>query len=79
MKVRELTRMGANNDHLKLKISKNGGASLGAVGWGMGALEEEMAPQGLLDLAVQLEVNTWQDKSSIQLLIVDLKPSDTLS
>ncbi len=79
MKIRELTRMGANNDHLKLKISRNGDAALGAVGWGMGAMEEDIAPDGFVDLAVQLEVNTWQDRSSVQLLIVDLKSSESIS
>ena len=79
MKIRELARMGTNSDHLKLKVSKNGGPALGAVGWGMGAIEEDILPQSFVDLAVQLEINTWQDRSNIQLLIVDLKPSDCAS
>ena len=60
-------------------VSKNGGhlgAALGAVGWGLGEMEQELAVDSFVDLAVVLEVNTWQDKSSVQLLIEDIKPSE---
>ena len=75
MKIRELSRMGAGGDHLKLKISKNGSPALGAVGWGLGSMEDEIMPQAFVDLAFQLELNTWQDRSSVQLVIEDIKPS----
>jgi len=76
MKIKELSRMGSNGDHLKLKVSKNGSAALSAVGWRLGFMEEEIAPQSFVDLAVSLEFNTWQDKSNVQLLIEDIRPSD---
>lgn len=76
MKVREHVRMGAGNDHLKLRVSKNGGQAFNAVGWGMGGLDDDIDACGALDLAVQLEINTWQDKASVQLLIQDMRPSE---
>lgn len=76
MKIKEMTRMGANNVHLRIKLTKNGGAVLNAVGWNLGYMEEELALQSFVDIAVQLEVNTWQDKSSVQLLIEDIRPSE---
>ena len=77
MKVRELSRMGSNSDHLKLKVSKNGSSMLGAVGWGLGFMEDDIMPQSFVDLAVQLELNTWQDRPSVQMLIEDVKPSES--
>ncbi len=75
MKIIERTRLGANGTHLKLRLSKNGGPALGAVGWGLGHLDEALAAHDAVDLAFQMEVNNWQDRKTLQLLIVDIKPS----
>ncbi|MHB9154712.1 MAG: single-stranded-DNA-specific exonuclease RecJ [Endomicrobiales bacterium] len=76
MKVREHGQMGANSNHLRLRISKNGSQAFSAIGWGLGHLDEEIAEYDEVDLAVQLEINVWQDKQSVQLLIQDLKQSE---
>ncbi|MFH1368716.1 MAG: single-stranded-DNA-specific exonuclease RecJ [Elusimicrobiota bacterium] len=74
MRVLERARMGDN--HLKLRIAKNGNHSLTAVGWGMGRLLEDIDNIPLVDLAFQLEINNWKDKKTLQLMIVDVKPSE---
>lgn len=75
MKIREHSRLGNNGDHLKLRVSRNGGGTFSALGWGMGALDEDISEAVLLDLAVQLEMNVWQDRQSVQMVIQDFKPS----
>jgi single-stranded-DNA-specific exonuclease len=76
MKVREHGRVGTNGDHLKLRVSKNGSPMLAAIGWGLGSMEEDIACYPSVDLAVQLEMNVWQDKQNLQLLILDIRPND---
>ncbi len=75
MKVLDRTLVGARGDHLKLKLAKDGGAGLSAIGWSMGHLNDSLSTCPYLDLAVQLEFNEWQDRKQIQLLIVDIRPS----
>jgi single-stranded-DNA-specific exonuclease len=75
MKVREHGRVGANGSHLKLRVSQNGTATLNAIGWGLGYLDEDIGRYHLVDMAVQLEFNFWQDKQSLQLQVIDIKPS----
>lgn len=75
MKVREHGRLGNNGDHLKLRVSRNGGGTFSALGWGMGALDEDISEAVPLDFAVQLEMNVWQDRQSVQMVIQDFKPS----
>lgn len=76
MKVKEHGRVGASGDHLKLRVARNGSASLSAIGWGLGFMEEDIARYASIDLAVQLEINVWQDKQTLQLLILDVKPNE---
>jgi single-stranded-DNA-specific exonuclease len=75
LKVLDHSRVGSNGSHLKLRVSRNGSASLQAMGWGLGHMEEDIAGYSYVDLAVQLEVNTWQDKQNIQLIVLDVKPA----
>jgi single-stranded-DNA-specific exonuclease len=76
MKVREHSRVGPKRDHLKLRVSKDGGTPLGAIGWGMGGMEDDIARCASIDMAVQLEMNVWQDKQNLQLMIQDIKTND---
>jgi single-stranded-DNA-specific exonuclease len=72
VRVLEVSRVGADEGHLKLKISKGGNASIAAMGWGLGHIAEDLMPDSIVDLVVQLEVNTWQDKQTVQLIISDI-------
>jgi single-stranded-DNA-specific exonuclease len=74
-KINEHTSFGTYDDHLRLKISKDNSQQFEAVGWGFGALDKDINENALVDLAVKLELNSWQNKKTIQLSIVDLKPS----
>jgi single-stranded-DNA-specific exonuclease len=75
VKVMEHGRVGADGSHLKLRVGKNGAPSLQAMGWGMGDREDDISQSPVVDLAVQLEINTWQDRQNVQLIILDIKPA----
>jgi single-stranded-DNA-specific exonuclease len=74
MKMLECNKLGDN--HIKLKLGKNGGPQLTAVGWGLGRLVEELEGFPVVDIAFNLELNSWKEKKTVQLVIVDVKPSE---
>lgn len=74
MRVLEMGRLGDN--HLKMRVAKNGNNALTAVGWGMGRSMDDLENIPLVDMAVQVEINSWKDKKSLQLVITDVKPSE---
>ena len=73
MKGSPTSRMSAKNDHLKLRLACNGGSVLEAVGWGMGNLYDYARDMQAVDLAVQLELNMWQDRKSVQMVMMDFR------
>ncbi len=76
VKIREHSRVGANGAHLRLKVSRNGGSVLPAIAWGMGDMDDVIDNYPAADLAAQIDVNTWQDRHQLQLLVQDIKPGD---
>lgn len=77
VKIKEHSKVGNNGDHLRLKIEKNhSGSSIAAVGWGLGSIDDDLDEYTEVDIAVQLEINVWQDKQSIQFSIQDIRLSN---
>lgn len=75
-KMRVVERIKLGDNHLKLRLAKNGNQVLTAVGWGMAYLGNDIEDVPLVDIAFNLEVNTWKDKKNLQLMIIDVKPSE---
>jgi single-stranded-DNA-specific exonuclease len=73
VRVREKNRLGATGDHLKLKIAGTDGTTLPAIGWNWGDRVDDIPVESTVSLAVQLDTNVWQDKQTVQLLILDVK------
>ncbi|MGA2090964.1 MAG: hypothetical protein ABSH12_05840, partial [Endomicrobiales bacterium] len=73
IRIREKNRLGASGDHLKLKIAGRDGMILPAIGWNWGDRADDFPADIDLSMAVQLDTNVWQDKKSVQLLILDVK------
>jgi single-stranded-DNA-specific exonuclease len=61
--------------HLKLRVSEEG-RTLDAVGWEMAEQAQGLVAGGYLDLAFTLDENTFQDVTSLQLVIRDLRASE---
>ena len=70
--VENTRTMGAENAHLKLKISK-GSANFEVVAFGKGCLATEFAQVKDLELAVTLSVNQWNGQTALQLMMVDAR------
>ncbi|MFM7644132.1 MAG: hypothetical protein ACKO5N_05010, partial [Sphingomonadales bacterium] len=59
--------------HLKLKlIQEDSQVAIEAIGFNLAALEAELAPGVFIDIAFQINANTFQNKTTLQLVIQDL-------
>ncbi|MEI8218201.1 MAG: single-stranded-DNA-specific exonuclease RecJ [Elusimicrobiota bacterium] len=73
VRIREKTLLGATGTHLKMKISGTDGATVPAIGWNWGDRADDFPADTPMSMAVQLDINVWQDKRSVQLIILDVK------
>jgi single-stranded-DNA-specific exonuclease len=62
------------NAHLKMKLRKNN-RSLDAIGFNMAPLLDKLGPAGTVDAVFTLCVNEWEGKSTLQLNLRALRPS----
>jgi single-stranded DNA-specific DHH superfamily exonuclease len=64
--------MGKDQQHAKFNVT-DGAVTAEAVFWNAAGRD---LPEGRFDLAVQPSINTWRGRHSIQLKILDWRPSD---
>jgi single-stranded-DNA-specific exonuclease len=75
VKVTGFSKMGEGGSHLRLRLGQNG-SQIGAVGWRMGELADGvLSSSKYIDIIGQLEMNRWQNKNYLQLLIIDIAPA----
>ena len=67
-------RVIGNGDHLKLSFT-DGERIIDGVGFGMGQLYEALRTVKKVSVAFNLAINTWQGKTSLQLIVKDLRPA----
>lgn len=72
MKVDSCKKVGAKGSHIKLKLSR-GGAVIDAIGFGLGALADEMPRNSAVDIAFNLSVNEWDGFVIPQAQLVDIR------
>jgi single-stranded-DNA-specific exonuclease len=65
--------VGAEGDHLKLFVRQNGSEALGGIAFNMGGFYPEIKSGLPFDIVYNIEENTWNGKTSLQLRIKDLK------
>ena len=65
--------VGTEDEHLKLFVRQNGQEALGGIAFGMGNLYSEIKTQNPFDIVYTIEENTWNDKTSLQLRVKDLR------
>lgn len=75
IRLSDHTVIGAQKNHLRLKLSDKG-KGLGAVGWGMSAIAPELKKGEKVDVVFQLEINHWENRSLPQLVLADLRKSE---
>jgi len=68
-------RMGQGGKHAKVHLEQNN-ANAAAIGWSMGDLADQIVAGDLIDLAFEPKINTWQGRTSVDLIIKDVRKSD---
>jgi single-stranded-DNA-specific exonuclease len=61
---------------LKLRLASDGGGSITALGWGMGARAPELRVGDALDVAFRLERDDWNGEQRLQARLADVRPHD---
>lgn len=64
--------VGAENNHLRLRLMKDG-INFSCIGFSLGPLAQKLTQGSLVDAAFQLDVNCYQGTESVQLVIKDIK------
>lgn len=72
LKVVSVQSMGADKKHLRLRLTDKNNM-FNAVGFGMGELEEELKPGMMVNIAFNMNINTYQGSENLQLILKDIK------
>ncbi|MDO5396667.1 MAG: single-stranded-DNA-specific exonuclease RecJ [bacterium] len=67
-----VSTVGADNNHLRLKLTREG-ISLNGIGFSLGSLASELSTGMIINAAFQLDINYYLGVESVQLIIKDLK------
>lgn len=68
-------RLGADQSHLKMGLALPGGGLIDAIYFKRAEKALPYVQSNPVDLAYHVEVNEWQGRQSVQLMVLDLKPS----
>jgi single-stranded-DNA-specific exonuclease len=74
VKLAERRTVGAEGQHLKLKVARPGQPPLDAIGFRLGARVGDLPD--VVDIAYQLDMNEWKGSRSLQLVLLDIKPAE---
>ncbi|MCO6452956.1 MAG: single-stranded-DNA-specific exonuclease RecJ [Caldilineales bacterium] len=72
LRVKETRLVGSDGSHLKLRLSDDV-VTIDAIGFGLGSLGRNMP--AWVDVACHFEENVWQDRRTLQLQLLDVKPA----
>ena len=67
-------RIGQDKQHLKLRLKSDGELSKDGVAWGAGDLADRLHPGDHVDLCCRPQLNYFNGRSSVQLLVEDIRP-----
>ena len=67
-----INAMGSENKHLRMSVRKNG-RQLNCIGFFMGAYAQELKTGDIVNLAFQMDINTYQGHRGVQLMLKDIQ------
>ncbi len=73
VQVVESRKIGATERHLKMAIRDDVGSRLEMIGFGFGSRYDEAKPGAVLDMVMELDVNEWNGRRSLQGRIIDFR------
>jgi single-stranded-DNA-specific exonuclease len=72
--LRECRTVGNDNSHIKLAVSAQSGPGVDCIGFGLGSMAAELLQHfGPVDVAFAPEINEWNGRRSVQLVLSDIK------
>jgi len=71
VRLAERRTVGVDGQHLKLKLARAGQPPLDAIGFRLGERADSLPD--VVDIVCQLDMNEWNGKRSLQLLVLDIK------
>ncbi|MEO1291105.1 MAG: single-stranded-DNA-specific exonuclease RecJ, partial [Chloroflexota bacterium] len=74
LEVVEIKTVGANKDHLKLKLKGDGEPPIDAIGFRLGEWAYDLPSH--IDVVYNLEINEWQGRRNLQLNLRDIRPAE---
>jgi len=72
VEVASMRKIGSEQNHLKVLMNE-GGANLDGVGFGLGALADQISPASKISLIGELSINEWNNIRKPQIFIHDIK------
>jgi single-stranded-DNA-specific exonuclease len=73
----EARTVGKDQKHLKLKVKGKTGAVIHGIGFGLGKKAGELQSGDRVDIVYMLQKNEWNGKTTIELKIKDIVPTDS--
>ena len=73
--IADIMPVGADGKHLRMRISKNN-VYMNCIGFSMGHYAEEFKPNDRISVAFNIDINRFQGRESVQLVIKDIKRRD---
>jgi single-stranded-DNA-specific exonuclease len=79
LRIAQIQRIGAQQQHLKLFLEGTDGTAgrLQALAWGKGEAADNLEAGATADIAGVLQLNAWRDKVSVQLIIRDVRLAES--
>lgn len=76
LEVQDVQRIGSQQQHLKIRLrSENAKIVLPALLWGKGELADKIEKGKRVNAVGVLQLNQWQEQTSVQLVLKDLQPA----
>ncbi|MFJ7727068.1 single-stranded-DNA-specific exonuclease RecJ [Neobacillus sp. NPDC097160] len=72
VEITSMRKIGSEQNHLKVLVNENG-ANLDGVGFGLGALADQISPASKISLIGELSINEWNNIRKPQIFIHDIK------
>ncbi len=76
IRIADVRRMGKESQHLKLRCEFDGSFVPDAVYWNVGDLADHLHVGDPVDICYKPQLNTWNDRTTVQFLLEDLHLSD---
>lgn len=71
VRIDKILRIGSDNKHLRIAVSKNG-INFAGVGFSMGEYAEKFHSGDIVDIAFVMDINNFKNNETVQLLVKDI-------